>query len=301
MYFVTFLATSKPADGRLFSAGAFSVQYDNLQVESVRIPREWGHDHMPRTPRTLSEIDIYHVYVRGVGRHILFEDDADRQFFLEMLGRYLPEGGSYLAWALMTNHVHLLIRLPLEEVSKLMKLVEVSYAQHFNSRYGRVGHLFQGRFGSEAIRSDEQLLVAVRYIHRNPVEGGLSRTCEYPWSSYGQYLQGPAAQGLCDTAFVLDVFGSVDEFCKFHAEKNGPDAQQANDPFETPRSRTTHFPDAEAIQAIEKELGPDWRTRFATDDKKARDGALRRLKAAGLSVRQIERLTGIGRGIVARA
>ena len=102
---------------------------------------------MPRIARRASASDTYHVILRGVGRQIIFEDDLDRTKFMCKMADYLDEcGGIIYAWCLMDNHVHLLVRMPLDKLSLMMRKLCTSYSRYFNGKYERVGHLFQDRF-----------------------------------------------------------------------------------------------------------------------------------------------------------
>lgn len=172
---------------------------------------------MVRSARKRAESEVYHVMTRGVGRQVIFEDDADRRFYLAVLTEELAShDGELLAWSLMDNHVHLLVRMRLEELSELMRALGSAYASFFNRRHDRVGHLFQDRFRSEPVESEAYLLTVVRYIHQNPVAAGLAPSCEYRWSSYRAYL-GLPCEGVpteCDTVFSM--LGGVDGFVGFH-------------------------------------------------------------------------------------
>lgn len=131
--------------------------------------------------RRQCESQIYHVMARGVGRMLLFEDDADRSRYLSFLDDALSRHDlDVLAWCLMDNHIHLLVRGQLERVAKVMQLAGRSYALYFNRRHDHVGHLFQGRYASKPIEGNEHLLTVVRYIHQNPIESGASENCHYP-------------------------------------------------------------------------------------------------------------------------
>lgn len=100
---------------------------------------------MSRTPRKLSEGNVYHIFARGVGRLQILEDDEDNAFFLGLLGRFTFSGDcDLLAYCLMGNHFHLLVKMEMRRLSEEMKRLEVSYAQHFNEKYERTGTLFQG-------------------------------------------------------------------------------------------------------------------------------------------------------------
>ena len=248
---------------------------------------------MTHLPRCASAHDIYHITARGVGRQIIFESDGDRAAFVRLLSELKRETDvEVYAWCLMDNHVHLLLHAPLERVSLLMRRMLGSYAMRFNALYGRVGHLFQDRFHSVPIADEEQLLRAVRYIHFNPQEAGLDYIT-YPWSSYAEYAFGTT--GPCDTAFMLGMLDGPQGFVELHdAELPGEDAL---------RHGTTrcHLSSDEASETVREVLGAVSPYDLKSLDKKTRNHYLARLRAAGLSVRQIERATGIGRGIISRA
>ncbi len=99
---------------------------------------------MPRLARQKSETGFYHILLRGVGRQNIFEDDEDKQRFLETLERYKKELNFELhAYCLMGNHVHLLIKDVANQLDQIMKKIAGSYAYYFNRKYERVGHLEQ--------------------------------------------------------------------------------------------------------------------------------------------------------------
>lgn len=253
---------------------------------------------MPRKPREECESQIYHVVQRGVGQQILFEDDEDRRFFLELATKHLGAGenGSVLAWCLMSNHTHLLIHLTLPELSKAMKAIGVSYARYFNDRYGRSGHLFQDRFASEAVKDDVQFMVTVRYIHANPAKAGISAMDEYRWSSYLDFIKG-AEDSLVDKQRVLEAFGDLDAFRRFHeADTPLPDCLDIEE--RRPRPKLT---ESEALEVASDIIGSGRIESLKAEDRRERNHALRELKAAGLSVRQMMRITGIPIGVISRA
>lgn len=246
---------------------------------------------MARGPRKRCESNVYHVVVRGVGRQRIFEDDADRRAFVDLLfSAARKQGVDVPAWCLMDNHVHMLLTADLDCVSKAMRSLETQYAQLFNSTHGHVGHVFQGRFKSVPVEDDPQLMAAVRYIHRNPVAAGLARDCgDWRWSSYLSYAKEPWDDADC----VRGAFGTRAAFVSFHAE--GEDDE--GDPGHAePRRRCG---DSEALDLLNRTCGGA--EALVVMGKVERDASIRRLKMSGLSVRQIERLTGIGRSIIQRA
>jgi REP element-mobilizing transposase RayT len=149
---------------------------------------------------------FYHIIVRGNQRQDIFVEDQDRVEYLQRLKRYKKERGFILyAYVLMANHIHLLIETMNTPISKIMQLINLTYTQYFNKKYGKVGHLFQGRYKSFLCDRDEYLLSLVRYIHLNPVRAKLvKRPEEYRWSSHKDYLI--EAKGLVDARRVLKIF-----------------------------------------------------------------------------------------------
>lgn len=249
---------------------------------------------MPRAARKSSESNVYHVMARGVGRQLIFEDDGDRRAYLAILREELGSSdGHLLAWCLMDNHVHLLVQMSLGELSERMRVTHSTYALLFNKRHDRVGHLFQGRFKSEPVEDERQLLTVLRYIHQNPVKAGMSQTCDYPWSSYRAYLGLGDKSGMTECELVLDMFGSEGAFVMFHRDLEEGDHLDVS---ERPAPKSEGAIRATAAQA----LGPVRIEEVSALPRRERNEAIRTLRSANLSVRQIERLTGVSRGVVAR-
>jgi putative transposase len=129
---------------------------------------------------------VYHVIARGNERKAIYRDDADRLRFLEVLRATLERfAWRCLCYCLMTNHYHLLVRTPQPNLSRGMRDLNGVYAQAFNRRHGREGHLFQGRYRAILLERDEHLLTAIAYVVRNPVRAGICASPgEWPWSSH---------------------------------------------------------------------------------------------------------------------
>ena len=133
-----------------------------------------------RSTRAVSESGYYHVVLRGNGKQLIFEDESDRQAFLEKVASLFAERNiAVIAWCLMGNHVHLLVRDEGMRLSEAMHALTTWYAQRFNRKSGHAGHVFQGRFASFPIDDDSYLLEAVRYIHDNPAKVGICPANEY--------------------------------------------------------------------------------------------------------------------------
>lgn len=143
---------------------------------------------MARHPRLrLAGIPL-HVIQRGNNRSRCFHSDADRRRFLDYLGQQARRHSvSVHAYALMSNHVHLLMTPEQDDdaIGLVMKFLGQHYVQYFNRTYGRTGSLWEGRFRSCLVDRETYLLCCHRYIEMNPVRAGMVRQPDdYPWSSY---------------------------------------------------------------------------------------------------------------------
>lgn len=269
---------AEPSAGGI-SLGRFGVR---------RLHGEMGV-RMPRGPRALSDSGYYHVVMRGAGMQVIFEDAGDYEEFLSVLDRGRTSSGvDVIAWCLMSNHVHLLVGDPLGHLSDFVHWVATTYARRFNDRWGHVGHVFQERFHSVPVTDETQLLRAVRYIHNNPSKVGLAAPDEYPWSSYREYV---GTARICSTSPVLDLLGGSEGFEGFAKAEDAPYfpqfAKRVSDEDASEAAAAVVWPST--VSEL-KQLGP------ATRDEK-----LRSMHEAGLSVRQMVRLTGIGRYAIERA
>jgi len=132
---------------------------------------------MPRQARIDFPGALHHIMVRGIDRCDIFKSDVDQEHFLDRLGVVLEESGTHCyAFALMTNHVHLLLITGELPISKIMQSLLTGYAIYFNRKYNRIGKLYQNRFKSVLCEEDEYFLELVRYIHLNPIRAGITPT-----------------------------------------------------------------------------------------------------------------------------
>ena len=145
---------------------------------------------MPRTPRLKSQSGIYHIMLRGINQQIIFEDDEDYIKFIDTLKSYKAISGyEVFAYCLMSNHVHILLKVGKEDLDVIMKRIAGSYVYWYNWKYYRKGHLFQDRFKSEPIDDNEYFFTVLRYIHRNPLKAGITEKIdEYKYCSYNEYI-----------------------------------------------------------------------------------------------------------------
>jgi len=166
---------------------------------------------MPRLARLDITGLLQHVIVRGIERRDIFNDDHDRQLFVDRLLSLLSETGvRCYAWALLSNHFHLLLMPTSTPLSYFMRRLLTGYAVSFNRRNKRSGHLFQNRYKSIVCEEEPYLLELVRYIHLNPLRAGLVTNLEeldfYPWSGHA-VLIGNRQFDAQDTGAILERFG----------------------------------------------------------------------------------------------
>jgi len=154
----------------------------------------------------------YHVTARGTAKTAIFRTDEDRLRFLLVLGEVVEQFGWRLyAYCLMGNHYHLALTTPEANLGAGMSRLNQLYAQWFNHRQDRVGHLFQERYWSQLIENESYLLAVVRYIAANPVRGGLcDRPRDWPWSSARATAGLDPVPKFLDVAWVLRTFAADD-------------------------------------------------------------------------------------------
>jgi putative transposase len=163
---------------------------------------------VPR-PLRIQAPGIYHVTCRGNRKVRIFDDDADRERYLGLVETVARKfGWKFIAYCLMTNHVHLVMDVPDETLSRGMQLLSGRYAQAYNLRHGWVGHLFQGRFHSEIVETDEYSLEVGRYVVLNPKRAGMvKRPVHWRWSSLPAVLGKARVPAFLDAGWTLRQFG----------------------------------------------------------------------------------------------
>lgn len=168
---------------------------------------------------------LYHVTARGDRREAIYEDDADRRLFLDILGEAVADFNWLLhAYCLMTNHYHLLLETPDGNLSAGMRQLNGVYTQRSNRRHGRVGHVFQGRYKAILVDRESYLLEVARYVVLNPVRAGMVRQAQdWPWSSYRAMVGLDTPPRWLATDALLAAFGpdrgqAVPRYAQFVAE-----------------------------------------------------------------------------------
>jgi putative transposase len=165
---------------------------------------------MARKSRIDTPGAFHHIMIRGIERKAIFRDDKDRDAFLDRLGGILIETSTpCYGWALLPNHVHLLLRTGGIPVAGIMRRVLTGYTVTFNPRYRRHGHLFQNRYKSILCEEDPYLLELTRYIHLNPLRAGLVEDVKalgsYPYCGHS-VLMGKVKRRWQDKDYVLALF-----------------------------------------------------------------------------------------------
>ena len=161
--------------------------------------------------------EYYHIYNRGSNRQHIFREHENYSFLLRLLKMYaLKLDVAVIAYCLMPNHYHLLVRQEGATAARLLpQYVFNSYAKAFNRRYGRSGTLFEGPFKAIHIDRQEHLIHLCRYMHGNPVKDGMVATPEqWPYSNYLEWI-GERAGTLFEPEFVKQNFVTGAEYRRF--------------------------------------------------------------------------------------
>ncbi|MBM4027179.1 MAG: hypothetical protein FJ280_17500 [Planctomycetes bacterium] len=169
---------------------------------------------MARPQRVEYEGAVYHVTARGNDRRTIFEDDADCEYFLHVLGDSVRQFDVRLyLFCLMGNHIHLVVETPHANLGRFMHRLQTTYTLHFNRRHTHSGHVMQGRYRAWLVETDAYMLRLSRYVHLNPVFTAAVRSRplaeriallrQYPWSSYLAYLGRVAPPTFLDVGPVL--------------------------------------------------------------------------------------------------
>ena len=167
---------------------------------------------MPRQPRLDAPGTLHHVMGRGIEKIKIFRDKNDREDFIRRIEELCSQGAWIMyAWALLSNHFHILVRTGNQSLSTNMRRLLTGYVINFNRRHKRYGHLFQNRYKSIICEDDPYLLELTRYIHLNPLRAGMVTNKEdldtYPWTGHSAIL-GKLKRGWQDSDTILAYFGS---------------------------------------------------------------------------------------------
>ena len=239
---------------------------------------------MPRKARKKANSQTYHVMIRGINRQQIFEDLEDSETFIKILEDVQQKSKFELyAYCLMGNHVHLMIKEGEENIETIFKRIGGKYVYYYNTKYERVGHLFQDRFKSEPIDTDSYFKVVLRYIHQNSVKAGIcSKVEDYPYSSYSEFKQ---KAKMINTEYVFSILPQED----FFEFVNAPSDDVC---LEIEAERRKAVTDEQAKKIIEKVSGCSNVTEFQNIDSTNKPKMIQKIYKKGVSIRQIIRLTG---------
>lgn len=253
---------------------------------------------MPRRPRIISPSGIYHITLRSINQRIIFEEDADFQKFLFILSDCKESFDiDIYAYCLMNNHIHLLLQSNHDTLSSFFQSFGARFVRWYNNKYSRVGHMFQDRFFSVPIESDEQFLQTLVYIHNNPVEAGICRyPSEYRWSSFNAFYG--EKNPLVTLPFSIEKAGSKEDLHHYFASENSleNDALFSNDHLEPHHFLT----DENALEIFKAKTGLSSTSEVNKLTRIQRNKYIIVLRNNGLTQKQIARLMDISVSTVKR-
>jgi putative transposase len=257
---------------------------------------------------------LNHITARGNERKPIFRDEFDRSRFLALIARVVARGWWRLyAYCLMENHYHLLLETTRPELIRGVQQLNGSYAQGFNRRHGRSGHLFGGRYHAILVERDRHLLEVARYIVLNPVRAGICEAPEdYRWSSYRATIGLESEPPGLAVRELLELFGSDASSASRHYQSFVADGIEA-DPWRSLRGQIylgskafaaqaarrgrLEIPDAEVPRVQQDPVPPTLTELFAAHGEKAIVVAYR---AHGYRLRELAKHLGIHYSTVSR-
>ena len=245
---------------------------------------------MNRAARRMSQSGVYHILFRGVNQQNIFEEKADYKKLKEAIAKVKEEMDFVIyAYCFMSNHVHMVLKeKEVGDISVIMKRILTKYARWYNIKYGRSGALIANRYKSIPVEVDEYFIPLIRYVHQNPIRAGIVENLEeYSNSSYIEYT---GDEEITDTSFLFAMM-EQDRFVEYHKEING-------DKFVV--SDSTKKSDEEVLMYLKKAYKIENPKSIAKMSKIERNEILAELKK-NFPVRQLQRLTGVSRGVITRA
>ena len=245
---------------------------------------------MSRLARTISESGVYHILFRGVNQQNIFEEASDFEKLKETIATVKQDlHFEIYAYCFMNNHVHIVLKeKSLGDISLIMKRILTKYARWYNIKYGRSGALIANRYKSVPVEIDEYFLQLIRYVHQNPIKAGIAEKVEdYPYSSFIEYIN---ESDLTNNDFLLQII-SLKEFVDYHEE------------IEIMKFRVTDSKrktDEDVLMFLKRHYNIENPQNISKFSKIDRNKILAELKKE-FSVRHLQRITGISRGVITKA
>ena len=228
---------------------------------------------MARKARVRSRSGVYHVVIQSASSRVFFRDEEDYMQFVVTLDTKMrtdteKERGvrscELYAYCLLPTHVHLLVKEGIEDISMIVKRIGSSYVHYLNRKYGVDGTLYKGRFRSEPVEDEQQMRELMGFVYENPLRHGMTEAWKY------RMVKGEG----------FTVHGDGGKFL------------EATEPEKAKPS------DAQVWMLIGRLVGVNNRTDFLQLPDGTRREVLTKLRGQGASVRQLEKLTGVSRGII---
>lgn len=176
---------------------------------------------MSRKSREISPTGVYHVMLRGINRGRIFDDEQDCRKFVKILRQVthpkdkddapMPPYCSIYAYCLMSNHIHILLAEGTEQMSDTVERISEAYINYYNNRYERQNPLFTERLHSRIVDNVGYFLIALRYIHQNPVKAGIVKSpSQFQWSSFREYDGSIDTDCICSHTLPFAHMGKKD-------------------------------------------------------------------------------------------
>lgn len=235
---------------------------------------------------------FYHVMNRGIAKQIIFEDNSDNETYLKLLNECSKKRNiTIICYCLMLNHAHIICQDLNNNIGDFMRDFNSIYAKYFNKKYDRVGTLFQAPYLKKQITNESYLMQAFHYVIKNPENDNICPYRKYEWSSYKYFYNNDY---FVDTSIIRSILGyqGLDNFLN--------DEYFTNEASNYIESQCEKIPDYKAVKLIKEKYNIKTASVIRTFNKEKRDEVISFLRKSGLSLRQIERITGVSRGISQR-
>lgn len=289
------------------------------------MPRETKKDKetdslwMPRYKKIVKG-GIYHIIQRAPGKEIVFCEGADYLYFLHILKKTCKESRLELfSFALLPNHLHLLLKLEEENLPQAMKKIFTAYAMYFNAKYKRKGHVFYGRYRASFCNDERYLITLSVYIHLNPIKAGLCiKLGDYPWSSLNLYLKDKKSDFVNSEYILTMLHAQINEARNIYknilensAKLSMENAIENNKaPFRFALEALKFLPSAQnkkikntfELEQIDEKIKMLKATKVfkKPQDKEALSYMIDQLKSRGMSQREIAKILGVHRTTIYR-
>lgn len=236
---------------------------------------------------------VYHVVIQGVYQIRAFGEDLDKEMYWQRILRYKQILRLQLyAFCIFDNHAHFLLRGTEAEISSLMRRVGVSYAHWYRREHYHEGGLFRGRPRMECLEEEGQILRVARFIHQEPVQKGLvDRMDGYPWCSYWMYQRADSPIDCDEITERLRFWGRFEEYMAMEEQGHYLEEQPVR----------FGYSDEEVLQRVEKRLAGRPLIELQVMPRELRNYILALLRYEDrISILQLARVTGLGRGVIQR-